>query len=117
MRQEKMKFKYIIGALFAICVVTWSQPTRVNPAQLGVPVAFLSTDIFDLRDNLYEKNAFSLNGKPVVPTLATVWVYADGKLLAEGIDYSIVSGTPWQVHTVAMYQGVVIQIRYYKGQL
>lgn len=107
----------VVAVALIVVMVVRSQPvTKINPAQVGAQVAFFNTDFFDLRANPEEKNAFNLTGVPALPTLATVAVYVDGRLLAEGIDYNVVQGTPWQIQTQAMYKGNVIQIRYYKGQ-
>ena len=57
------------------------------------------------------KNAFNLTDPPALPTLCTVWVYVDGKLLAEGKDY-IVQQAENRVVLVNAVQDVMVQIRY-----
>ena len=76
----------------------------INQAAKYVNVVYILTPTQNI-------DTFNLVEPPTTPTLATVWVYADGRLLSEDEDYTVAPDLK-SVKTKKTYSGITVQIRY-----
>lgn len=113
---------YLLGSYLA-GVVSNGQSTKVAQTQMEVinQAAYFTSDIYDLREDTNPKDTFNLSDSPALPTLATVMVFIDGKIKAEGSNMDYVYNPPIgtakaNIKTTVQYSGVIVQIRYLAKQ-
>lgn len=104
--------------LFASCAWGGAKAqSRVQGIQI-LPVNQAACFVNNLFSNPGTDSAFNLTDVPVQPTLSTVWVYLDGRLLAEDVDYTVARDATtgkWQVRMPDPVTYRVVQVRYLAG--